>query len=106
MLASLLWFGFLIHLEWRHRDRGRALWPWYMWAVPWLLVVLLWHDLTVLIFLACACFYSLKKRFRPIAAVSPVLNGALKAMLILGASVTAGMLSVSVCADSHSKPSR
>src|SRR5439155_19443378 len=34
--CSLLWFGFLIHLEWWHRDEGRLLWPPYAWVIPWI----------------------------------------------------------------------
>jgi 1,4-dihydroxy-2-naphthoate octaprenyltransferase len=81
--CSLLWFGFLIHLEWRHRDRGRLHWPWYLWVAPWVAAVALVPDPRVLPFLALATGYSLKKRFPAVGAVSPLLNGGLKAALVI-----------------------
>jgi 4-hydroxybenzoate polyprenyltransferase len=84
-LASLLWFGFIVHLEWRHRDHGRTSWPWYAWCVPWLVAIVLWAQPQVWLFLILASTYALKKRFPAIAAVSPLLNGGLKTALVVGA---------------------
>ncbi|WP_411080420.1 hypothetical protein [Streptomyces sp. cmx-18-6] len=81
--VSLLWFGFLIHLEWRHRDRGRLGWHWSLWAVPWLLAPLVAPSLWLPAFYVSAVAYTYKKRFPWAAAVSPLLNGALKMFLVL-----------------------
>ncbi|NUW37166.1 hypothetical protein HTZ77_38050 [Nonomuraea sp. SMC257] len=80
---SLLWFGFLIHLEWRHRDAGRLLWPWYAWVIPWIAGAIVLHSVWLLPFFVLAVAYALKKRWPSCAAVSPLLNGGLKVTLVL-----------------------
>ncbi|MFI9583132.1 hypothetical protein ACIHCQ_15085 [Streptomyces sp. NPDC052236] len=79
---SCLWFGFLIHLEWQHRDVGRLHWPWPAWAVPSIAGTVLVADPACVPFLALAAGYSLKKRIPMLAAISPLLNGGLKIALI------------------------
>ena len=81
--VSLLWFGFLIQLEWRHRDRGRLPWHWSAWVVPWAVAPVLAPTLWIVCFYLLAILYTLKKRFPAAAAVSPLLNGGLKAALLL-----------------------
>jgi len=81
--VSLLWFGFLIHLEWRHRDRERLGWHWSMWAVPWAIAPVLVPSWWVVPFFGFAVAYALKKRFRWAAAVSPLVNGLMKTFLVL-----------------------
>jgi 4-hydroxybenzoate polyprenyltransferase len=81
--VSLLWAGFLIHLEWRHRDRGRFRWHWSMWVVPWLAAPLIVPSVWLIPFYASAVAYAYKKRFPPAAAVSPLVNGGLKTFLVL-----------------------
>lgn len=80
---SLLWFGFLTHLEWRHRDVGRARWPWYVWVTLWVAAAAVLRDPQVIPFFALATGYSLKKRYPALAAVSPLLNGGLKVALVI-----------------------
>jgi 1,4-dihydroxy-2-naphthoate octaprenyltransferase len=82
-IVSMLWFGFLIHLEWRHRDRGRARWPWYAWVIPWCVATVAEPRPLVIVFFSLAAAYSLKKRWQQISWCSPLLNGALKATLII-----------------------
>jgi 4-hydroxybenzoate polyprenyltransferase len=82
--VSLLWFGFLIHLEWQHRDRGRALWSWYAWVIPWIAGLALLHSLWSIIFILLAVTYSLKKKIPQIAWISFLYNGALKGALVVG----------------------
>lgn len=79
---SFLWFGFLIHLEWQHRDVGRLRWPWPVWALLWITGVVLVADPVCVPFLVLAAGYSLKKRFPVLAAVSPLINAGLKVALI------------------------
>ncbi|GGO99665.1 hypothetical protein [Wenjunlia tyrosinilytica] len=79
---SLLWFGFLIHLEWQHRDMGRLRWPWPVWALLWIAGVVLVADPMCVPFLVLAAGYSLKKRIPFLAAVSPLINAGLKVALI------------------------
>jgi hypothetical protein len=86
--VSLLWFGFLIHLEWRHRDRGRLGWHWSAWALLWLAALFVVPGHWTVAFYVCAVGYAYKKRFRWAAAVSPLLNGLLKMFLSLEAPAT------------------
>lgn len=81
--CSLLWFGFLIHLEWQHHDEGRLTWPLAAWAVPWAAAVLIAPAPATGLFLLLAVGYSLKKRVRALAAVSPLANAGLKVALVL-----------------------
>lgn len=81
--CSGLWFGFLIFLEWVHRDEKRAPWPWWGWALPWLGVAAYVHTVSVLPFLLLSVLYALKKQFAILALISPILNGALKGTLLL-----------------------
>lgn len=82
LASSFLWFGFLIFLEWVHRDRGRLTWPAWTWLVLVGIGAVL-SGLAALPFVALAFLYTLKKRFAPLALVSPVINGALKASLLV-----------------------
>lgn len=81
--CSVLWFGFLIFLEWMHEDEKRTRWPWWAWALPWLAAAAYVHTLAALPFIALSVLYSLKKDVPIIALLSPIVNGALKASLLL-----------------------
>ncbi|MER5264299.1 hypothetical protein ABTZ99_19715 [Actinosynnema sp. NPDC002837] len=81
--VSLLWIGFLVHLEWRHRDDGRLRWHWAAWLVPWLLAPLFLMSPWLVLYYALAVAYTYKKRFPAAGAVSPLLNGGLKATYVL-----------------------
>jgi len=76
-------FGFLIFLEWMHKDEKRDQWPWWAWALPWLAAAAYVHTASALPFLALSVLYSLKKHVPIIALISPILNGALKASILL-----------------------
>lgn len=80
--ASLLWFGFLIHLEWRHRDRGRAPWPAWAWVALWSAGLLLGFSLASGLFIVLSVAYSLKKRYPWVGQVSFLYNGLLKVCLV------------------------
>lgn len=86
--ASALWFGFLIHLEWRHRDNGRALWPWFIWAILWAVGVVLLPTVQAILFIGLGVIYALKKRFPKIGRISFLYNGALKGALIIGVALS------------------
>lgn len=86
LAASLLWFGFLIHLEWRHRDVGRYRWPPLAWITSWIVAIITDPSMWSIVFIALAVSYSLKKRFPAIARVSFLYNGALKTALLLAVS--------------------
>jgi len=90
--ASLLWFGFLIHLEWRHHDVGRLPWPAWAWLVPWMGGAIILATPLIIPFFALAALYALKKRFAVISATSPLLNGALKVALLLPLGGISGAL--------------
>lgn len=81
--CSLLWLGFLVFLEWRHRDRGRLRWPWYAWGGLWATAMVMGHVPELLPFFAVAIAYANKKRFTILAMVSPLVNGAIKGALVL-----------------------
>lgn len=81
--SSLLWLGFLIFLEWQHRDAGRARWPWAAWAIPWVAAVLYVRGFEVVPFVVLAVLYAQKKRAPALASVAPVVNGGAKASLLL-----------------------
>lgn len=81
--CSGLWFGFLIFLEWVHKDDKRVRWPWWAWALPWLAAVAYVHTMSVLPFLVLSLLYALKKKVAVLALISPILNGAMKASLLL-----------------------
>lgn len=89
---SLLWFGFLIFLEWTHRDRGRAHWHPLAWISAWALGLGAVASFAGLAFIAVAILYSYKKRFSALAAISFVLNGLLKAILVWGAATFAATI--------------
>lgn len=79
---SLLWFGFLIHLEWQHKDRGRLRWHWMAWIIPWMAAIyLIWEPIVVLFFVF-AILYSLKKRVSILSPFSFMVNGSIKAALV------------------------
>ncbi len=81
--CSLLWFGFLIHLEWRHRDIGRNRWPWFAWIIPWIFAVAIMPSLSQVLFFASAVAYSLKKRYKVLGLFSSIFNGGLKVLLLV-----------------------
>ncbi len=82
--CSLLWFGFLIYLEWLHRDAGRLRWPWAAWVAPWAAAALWAHNPgAVAAFFVVCVGYTLKKRVPALASLSPMTNGAVKATLLL-----------------------
>src|ERR671930_522900 len=51
------------------------------WRLPWIVGVALVPTPAVAVFFLLALGYSLKKRYRSLAAVSPLVNGGLKAAL-------------------------
>lgn len=82
IVVSLLWFGFLIHLEWTHRDRGRDPWHPGFWLASWVCAVVLAPTIWSFFFIIGAVVYSQKKRIRIIGTVSFLVNGALKMFLV------------------------
>lgn len=80
--ASMLWFGFLIFLEWIHKDKGRNKWPLYAWLIPWLVGIIIIQRWETVFFILLAVIYTLKKRY-PVGLVAPLINGLLKVSLIL-----------------------
>ncbi len=72
----------MIHLEWWHNDRGRLRWSPFAWIVPWAVGASLLPTAPVAVFLLLALGYSLKKRYRWLAAAAPLANGGLKAALV------------------------
>lgn len=80
--CSLMWFGFLIHLEWRHRDKGRLLWSIWAWIIPWIVGIAIHPSLFQIPFIITSASYSLKKRFRWIALISWIINGSIKVWLV------------------------
>jgi hypothetical protein len=88
LAGTLLWFGFLVHLEWRHRDRGRLLWPWWAWAALIVSGAILAWSVWTFAFAALSALYAYKKRFPRIARFSFVYNGLLKVALLLATAPT------------------
>lgn len=82
IVVTLLWIGFLVHLEWRHKDAGRERWPWAAWAAPWSAAVALEPTWILLLFFLFASLYASKKTVPVLAAAAPLSNGALKATLV------------------------
>jgi hypothetical protein len=82
LVVVLLWLGFLVYLEWRHRDRGRARWPSAAWIAPWVCAVALRPTWILILFFAFALLYAEKKAVPLLAATAPLSNGALKATLV------------------------
>lgn len=82
--ASLVWFGFLIHLEWRHRDRGRAYWSPAVWMCAWAVGLALNPSIGLAVAVLLSIAYSYKKRFRFVGRVSFLYNGLLKVALVAG----------------------
>jgi 4-hydroxybenzoate polyprenyltransferase len=80
--VSLLWFGFLMHLEWRHRDVGRRRWPAWTWIGVWASALLFIRRVTIIGVFVAAAGYSLKKRWKPLGAISCVVNGCVKGALV------------------------
>ena len=81
--GSLLWFGFLIYLEWFHEDVGRARWRWYAWALLWGGAILWVQSWAVVPFIVLSVLYALKKEISALGAISPLLNGGLKTALLV-----------------------
>lgn len=79
--GSLLWFGFLVYLDWHQQDRGRLRWPAGVWIVLWVLALALLHNVASVVCIGLACLYAAKKSVSWIAALSPVVNGLLKASI-------------------------
>lgn len=98
--CSLLWFGFLIHLEWRHEDVDRERWPKWACIPPWLIAITILPDPRVSFFFCAAYLYALKKRFQAVTLVSPLINGALKAALVLLVTTDIGLLAIVLAAAS------
>lgn len=80
--CSFLWFGFLIHLEWRHQDQGRLLWPIWAWVIPWILGIIIHPSIFQIPFIITCISYSLKKQYRWIGLVSWIINGSIKAWMV------------------------
>ncbi|MGI8413717.1 MAG: hypothetical protein ACR2QA_14765 [Solirubrobacteraceae bacterium] len=99
--CSLLWFGFLILLEWWHKDDGRLPWPWPAWAATWTIAVAINPGPRLAAFIVVAILYSAKKTFPSVAVVSPLANGAVKgslALLVVGTSWQTAVLVTAVMA--------
>lgn len=96
--SSCLWFGFLIHLEWQHNDRGRLRWPWIAWVVPWIVGGALAVNVYTLCFLTLSILYSLKKKYKILTRLSCFINGGIKASLVatLPGAIIAGVAIVFV----------
>lgn len=82
LVVTLLWLGFLVYLEWRHKDRGRARWPAAAWIAPWACAVALRPTWVLVLFFIFAALYAEKKTVPLLAATAPLSNGALKATLV------------------------
>jgi hypothetical protein len=80
--ASLLWLGFLVFLEYVHRDRGRARWPVWAWIGLLVAAVAIRPTPLLIPFAVFAAVYTMKKAFPPLALVSPFINGCLKGSLV------------------------
>jgi hypothetical protein len=80
--CSLLWFGFLIHLEWRHRDKGRLFWPLWAWIIPWVIGIIIHPSIFQIPFIVTCVAYSLKKRYPWIGLISWIINGSIKAWMV------------------------
>lgn len=80
--CSLLWFGFLIHLEWRHHDKGRLFWPAWAWIMLWILGIIIHPSVFQIPFVITCVAYSLKKRYHWISLISWIINGSIKACLV------------------------
>lgn len=80
--CSFLWFGFLIHLEWRHRDKGRLNWSIWAWIIPWTFGIIIHPSLYQIPFIITCIAYSLKKRFKWIGLISWIINGSIKAWMV------------------------
>ena len=80
--CSLLWFSFLIFLEFIHKDRGRVEWPISAWVVPFILGIVIIYKIEIIFFIITAIFYTYKKQY-PLGLISPIINGLLKVFLVL-----------------------
>lgn len=80
--CSLLWFGFLIHLEWRHQDKGRLEWPFWAWIIPWTIGIIIHPSIFQIPFILTCIAYSFKKQYRWIGLISWVINGSIKAWMV------------------------
>ncbi|TFF36194.1 hypothetical protein [Mucilaginibacter psychrotolerans] len=80
--CSFMWFGFLIHLEWQHRDRGRLVWPVWAWIIPWIAGIIIHPSAFQIPIIATCAAYSLKKRYRWIGLISWIINGGIKAWMV------------------------
>src|SRR3712207_4381934 len=93
VIASFLWFGFLVHLEWRHRDVGRRLWRWEVWGALWMAAIITFtvvghRSLPGYLSLVCAILfavcYALKKRSTTVGVSSWLISGSNKAAIAAG----------------------
>lgn len=91
--ASLLWFGFLVYLDWRHRDAGRERWPAWVWMGLWSGGLVLGTTYRVVAFFVAAAVYSEKKRLPVAGMLSPLVNGLVKVTLlwVVGAQSLTGL---------------
>jgi len=80
--CSFMWFGFLIHLEWQHRDRGRSFWPAWAWIILWIAGIIAHPSAFQVLLIATSATYSLKKRYRWIGLISWIINGSIKAWMV------------------------
>lgn len=97
-ICSLLWFGFLIYLEWLHKDKGRLRWPWAAWMGPWAAATIWAHSPAVVAFFIVCVAYTLKKHVPALASLSPLTNGAVKATLLLFVAAASAPFAVIVWA--------
>ncbi len=80
----MLWFGFLIYLECRHKDRGREIWPEWVWCLLWIVALLIVKEPALtLLFIIVAVAYTYKKYIPFLGLVSPFVNGLVKTSLVL-----------------------
>lgn len=80
--CSLLWFSFLIFLEFIHKDKGRNRWSVYAWIIPFTVGILIIYKIEILFFILSVALYTYKKKY-PLGLISPIINGLLKTSLIM-----------------------
>lgn len=79
-----LWFGFLVYLEWVHKDRDREPWHWTIWVALGLVGLILTANIAgTLVFAVTAALYAEKKRLRWLSPFSWLVNGGVKATLLI-----------------------
>jgi len=80
--CSLLWFSFLIFLEFIHKDKGRKIWSIYAWILPLIVGVVIINKIEIVFFILASILYTYKKKY-PFGLMSPIANGLLKSFLVL-----------------------